>query len=148
MAMVRTVTALCAFAIASSVHAASLAVEDVLGAWQVSDVICSGCQDRTSDEKGIVVRLQADRIDNPLSENCVDTPGYGLLETVPSKLFLKRIQGSWPALGKQKKSLGKTVLYGFITCGGINYLQIAFLSKETAWYPYEGGLVFILRRVR
>src|SRR5262245_45253503 len=148
MATVRTVIAVCTLAIASSVHAANLAVEDVLGAWQVSDVICSGCQDRRSEEKGTIVRLQADRIDNPLSEDCANAPAYSLLEIVSSKVFLKRVQASWPALGKQRKSLGKTVLYGFITCAGINYMQIAFLSKETAWYPYEGGLVFVLRRAR
>ena len=108
----RTVAALCTLVIASSVHAANLAVEDVLGAWQVSDVICSGCGDRRNEEKGTILRLQASRIDNPLSGDCTDQPAYRLLETVSSKAFLKRIQPSWPAVGKQSRSLGKTVLYG------------------------------------
>jgi len=148
MTTLRTVVALCTFIVGSSVHGANLAVEDVLGAWHVSDVICSQCQDRRNEEKGATVRLQTDRIENPLSGDCTDTPAYGRLETVSSKTFLKQVKSSWPALGKQRKSLSKTVLYGFITCGGINYMQIAFLSKDTAWYPYEGGLVFVLRRTR
>jgi hypothetical protein len=144
----RIVVLSCLLTIALYVEATGLAVDDILGAWEVSDVVCSECGDRIPEEKGTIISLGRDRIANPLSEDCVDSVGYDLLEILPSKVFLKRIRAQWPALANRRRNLSKTVLYGFVTCGHINNMQIAFLSKDTAVYFYEGGIAFMLRRAR
>lgn len=132
----------------SYAHAKNLVRGDVLGDWQVSDVLCSGCQDRSPSEKGTIIRLNSESITNPLSDDCKGKPGYNLLKTIPWKTFLKLTRSEWPDIGQQQGDPQKEVLYGFITCNGINHMQIAFLSDNTAVYLYEGGLAFVLRRIR
>ena len=41
-----------------------------------------------------------------------------------------------------------TILYGFVTCGGINYMQIALVSSDAAFYFLEGNIALALTRVK
>jgi hypothetical protein len=116
-----------------------------LGTWVVQDVLCSNCK-RVPVEKGTVIELGANQILNPLSENCVHEPGYGLLREMAAEELLAHSGRDWPGSVKQAIRGQRRVLYGFVTCEGINLMQLLFLSDQRAFYFFEGGLMFDLRR--
>jgi hypothetical protein len=119
---------------------------NILGTWKVSEVLCSDCGARKPAEIGASIELAADRIVNPLYGNCDAKPGYDLLKEMSGKDLLTGPAKHWPLAGRRKISSTKTTLYGYVTCDGGNYMQVAFLSNSTALYVYEGGILFVLRQ--
>jgi len=77
--------------------------------------------------------------------------GHGIIlydlirEIAASKLVAEHGQ-DWPEPAKSKLTASEKVLYGFATCNGMNFMQLALLPGNTALYFYEGGIVFELRR--
>ena len=120
--------------------------QSILGTWIVSQVLCSDCDARKPAEIGTSIELAVDRIVNPVYGNCDAKPGYDLLKEVSSKELLAGPAKHWPMAGRRKISAAKKALFGFVTCDGGNYMQVAFLSKRTALYVYEGGILFVLRQ--
>jgi hypothetical protein len=122
-----------------------LDIQHLYGNWTVSDVLCADCGNRVPAEKGKVIHLGESKIVNPLSDNCQDTPGYNLLKEVNSHELLSSTGKSWPEPAKQRLQKRQKVLYGFVTCGGGNYMQVAFTSADKGFYFFEGNLVFALQ---
>jgi len=120
-------------------------IQHLYGNWKVSDVLCADCGNRVPTEKGTEIFLGESKITNPLSDNCEETPGYKLLREVDSRELLNGNGKSWPDAAKQRLQKRQKVLYGFVTCGGGNYMQVAFLSVDEGFYFLEGGIVFVLR---
>lgn len=120
-------------------------IQHLYGNWRVSDVFCADCGNRVPAEKGTVIHLGESKIVNPLSDNCEEGPGYNLLKEVNSRELLSGTGKSWPEAAKESLQKRQKVLYGFVTCGGGNYMQVAFLSVDKGFYFFEGNLVFALR---
>jgi hypothetical protein len=120
--------------------------QSILGTWIVSEVLCSDCGTRKPAEVGTSIEFAPDRIVNPLYGNCDAKPGYGLLKELSSKKLLAGPAKQWPLTGQRKISVTKKALYGFVTCDGGNYMQVAFLPDGTALYVYEGGIMFVLSK--
>jgi hypothetical protein len=125
---------------------ASAGGRSIVGQWVITDVLCSDCSSRRAPEKGTSIQFDPQHIVNPLYGNCDASPGYNLLKEVSSKTLLARIGQRWPAAARREVSAQPKVLYGFVTCDGINQAQVAVLSIKRALYFYEGGLVFVLQR--
>ena len=118
----------------------------VQGTWEVSGIACADCEGRKPVEVGTILELGAAGIRNPLYGDCEARPGYSLLNQVSSKDLLSRSGIAWPVRIQQISKKQTTLLYGFVTCDGINYMQMLFFSPHSAAYFYEGGLVFLLSR--
>jgi hypothetical protein len=119
-------------------------VQHIYGNWRVSDVLCADCGNRVPAEKGTIIYLGESKIVNPLSDNCPEAPGYNLLKQVSARELLTGAGKSWPEAAKQRLRKRQRVLYGFVTCGGGNYMQAAFLSVDESLYFLEGNIVFLL----
>ncbi|MGD0509289.1 MAG: hypothetical protein ABSA27_15925 [Terriglobales bacterium] len=120
-------------------------IQHLYGSWRVSDVLCADCGNRVPAEKGTTIQLGESKIVNPLSDNCAEAPGYNLLKKITARELLTGAGKSWPEAAKQRLQKRQKVLYGFVTCGGGNYMQVAFLSVDEGFYFFEGNLVFLLR---
>ncbi len=143
--MKRTVAGLLLIAV-SCASQRGLTAEQILGRWTVSGVECSDCGQRTADETGTVIDLGTTRIINPLYGNCETRPGFDLLENLDSRAFLTGPAEQWPAGVRGAASKVKSLLYGFITCDGVNYAQVAFASPSKAYYVFEANMILILTR--
>jgi len=119
----------------------------VFGKWIVKDVLCSSCGKRVPAEKGTLLEFSNAQIRNPLSENCTNDPGYGLLNEMSGKQVIVRFGRKWPQTTKDAARRYEKIHYGFITCNGINLMQMLFLSDKRAFYFFEGGIVFDLEHV-
>ena len=51
-------------------------------------------------------------------------PGLELVKEAPSNQVLAELGARWPQPVHDAVAV-HTILYGFVTCGGINYMQIA-----------------------
>ena len=120
--------------------------EKILGAWEVSDVLCSGCEGRTPSEKGTIINFEKNRIANPLYESCAAKAGYDFIRETPAGKVIAERGQDWPEPVKSKLVAGGNILYGFATCDGMNFMQLAFLPDNTAFYFYEGGIVLQMQR--
>ncbi len=118
----------------------------VQGTWEVSGIACTDCEGRKPVEVGTILELGEASIRNPLYGDCKARPGYSLINQVSSKDLLSKSGIAWPVGIQQISKKQTTVLYGFVTCDGINYMQVLFFSPHNAAYFYEGGLVFLLSR--
>jgi hypothetical protein len=127
---------------------AGLTTREVLGRWKVVDVACVDCGARTPAEKGYVIDLDTARVVNPIGDDCTARADFSGLQTVGSRELLAGDGQSWPATVKTALAARDSVLHGFVTCDGINYAQMAFVSPASGFYFYEGGVVFALGRDR
>ena len=123
-----------------------LSADQIRGKWTVVDVACEVCQGRTPEEKGVVLEFDSTRIHNPLFDNCDARPGYDLLAPVVPATLLRETGSAWPASVKADVAAAPSSLYGFVTCEGVNYAQMAFTSPVRGYYFAEGGVVFVLGR--
>lgn len=123
-------------------------IDTVFGDWKVVNVICSNCGERIPEEKGIVIKFRQDQIINPLSESCRDELSYNLLKELPGKQAISDFGRPWPLAVRNTVDRQSKVFYGFITCRGMNLMQILFVSDERAFYFFEGEIVFDLRHLR
>lgn len=114
------------------------------GSWIVKDVLCSDCGERILTEKGTVIELARTRIRNALGEDCPRDPGYDSLKEMSGREVIARYGKRWPRPVKRAALKHEKVRYGFITCGGVNLMQILFVSDERAFYFFEGGIAFEL----
>jgi len=117
-----------------------------LGRWVVKDVWCSECGKRLPSEKGAVIQFTPTEVRNPLAENCTRDPGYGLLSEMSGTEVIASYGRQWPQSVSRAVPKEEKVRYGVITCGGINLMQMLFLSDRRAFYFFEGGVVFDLQR--
>ena len=124
----------------------ALSVDQIRGKWIVVDVVCEDCQGRTPEEKGTVLEFNSTRIDNPLFGNCDARPSYDFLAPVVPAALLRDVGSAWPATVKTDVAAAPSSLYGFVTCKGINYAQMAFTSPARGYYFAEGGVVLVLAR--
>ena len=127
-------------------HGAALTIASVQGTWEIAEMACTDCESRKPAEIGTVLELGEKSIRNPLYGDCEAQPGYGLLKHVRSRDLLSKSGMTWPVRVQQVSKQQANVLYGFVTCEGINYMQMLFFSPHSAAYFYEGGLVFLLSR--
>lgn len=118
----------------------------LLGQWRVQDVMCSDCGKRLPTEKGSKIEFSSSKIRNPVSDDCDASPGYKLLQATTGQSLFARKGKQWPTAVAQAVRNSRTVRYGFVTCNGGNYMQVAIINDKQAYYFYEGGVVFELRR--
>lgn len=118
----------------------------ILGAWRVEKVLCSDCRGPVLNETGKTLEFTRNYIKNPVGGNCDFTPGYALLRPQPSKQILSQTRGLLPPEAVRALTDAKDPEYGFITCDGMNYAQIAILSGTAALYFGEDQVVFQLSR--
>jgi hypothetical protein len=122
------------------------AVNHLLGKWTVKDVLCSDCGKRVPAERGTVLELTNARIRNPLGGSCHHDPGYDLVKEMTGAQVIADYGKRWPRSVTREIPKEDKIRYGFITCGGINLMQMLFLSDTRAFYFFEGGIVFDLQR--
>jgi hypothetical protein len=122
------------------------AISEIRGSWKISHFFCSGCGARTFHEKGMTIQFADQRITDPTGDNCTANPDYRMLNEVSTKKILANEGKSWPTSFRRTLAALSTVRYGFVTCGGINYMQLIVATPKTAFYFFEGGIVFELER--
>jgi hypothetical protein len=147
--MLRTLPPLCLLLLLACLCPAqspSNSSTDLLGKWTVANVLCTDCANRTPSEKGSVLEFAPSFIHNPLSEDCKADPDYSRLEPMSGARAVTHHGKHWPQGLRHVASKQSKVRYGFITCGGINLMQVLALSNQRAFYFFEGGIVFDLRR--
>lgn len=132
---------LLAFAIAC---APRITGPSVYGTWRVADVLCTGCDHRVPAERGTVIRFGKNAVANPLAGNCDSGADYHLLRRAAGPTLSGALGRPWPDSIQRIVAGRTTAIGGFITCGGVNYMQVVFISEHTAFYLYEGGIVFVL----
>lgn len=118
-----------------------------LGKWVVKDVLCSDCGKRLPAEKNARIEFSSAFIRNPLAEDCTRDPGYSLLNGLSGAEVVRRYGSEWPGAVRRAIPKQGRVHYGFITCGGINLMQMLFVSDKRSFYFFEGGVIFDLQRV-
>lgn len=126
--------------------AAPAADSDIGGIWRVSRYFCSDCGTRAFKEFGAAIQFTGQDITNPISDNCAAHPDYTLLREVSTKKLLTSEGKSWPTSFRRALVAHSKVRYGFITCGGINYMQLLVATPKRSFYFFEGGIVFELDR--
>jgi hypothetical protein len=116
------------------------------GKWIVKDVLCSDCGKRVPAEDGTIIEFTPGQIRNPLAEDCARDPGYSLLNEMSGTQVIARHGKRWPRPVSRVTLKQEKVYYGFVTCGGINLMQMLFISDKRAFYFFEGGIAFDLQR--
>ncbi len=117
------------------------------GKWLVKNVFCSNCKDRKPAEIGTILEFTDTYIKNPLGENCIRDPGYSLLNEESGNRVVARYGKQWPRSVIRATLNQERVRYGFFTCGGINLMQVLFISERRGFYFFEGGVAFDLQRL-
>jgi hypothetical protein len=120
--------------------------EKVIGKWKVVDVMCPSCALHARSEIGSIIELNNDRIKNEFGGDCTDTPGYTLLRKITLQKLLTTKGKSWPSQLKRALRKEKSLLYGYITCGGGNHMRMIFTPEGRSYYFWEGDTVFVLKR--
>lgn len=86
------------------------------------------------------------RISNPITGDCDRDPGYSDIATRPAHEIASST--GLPSAAKTLFEDSASIQYGFVTCGGINFLQVAILPDDRALFFGEGGTIFVGERVR
>ena|SRR5215469_17132139 len=120
----------------------------VLGVWQVVRVICSTCNNRGSSDAGTVIVFDSARITNPFGGDCGQSPGYDRLRKISADRLLETKGKLWPTELRKEIKSSVSLLYGYITCAGMNHMRMIFADGERAYYFWEGDRVFVLERKR
>jgi hypothetical protein len=92
-----------------------------------------------------VIVFESGRITNPFGGDCA-RPGYDQLRKISTGRLIETKGKSWPnELIKQLKS-NDSLLYGYVTCEGMNHMRMIFAGPERAYYFWEGARVFVLAK--
>jgi hypothetical protein len=138
--------------LATSLAACSRSVQDpadlLQGNWKVARVLCDGCSGPVLAEAGKVVTFHKDRITNPTTGDCEGNPGYTNLRSTPAADVASRAGSTLPQEAKTLLPGTGFVQYGFVTCNGVNYLQLAVLPGDQALFFEEGPVVFLANRLK
>jgi hypothetical protein len=127
---------------------AKLSAEQLYGSWRVAEVICSACGGPVLLLKNKVIEIGKQHIVNPAGDDCQNSPGLDLVEVTQPNQVLAGLGAGWPQPVRDARAFHKRILYGFVTCGGINYMQIALVSSDAAVYFLEGNIALTLTRVK
>jgi hypothetical protein len=148
MRHIRLLLALVLAPLISTCGAATLSVNQLYGSWRVAEVVCGECSGPVLLLKNKVIQVEKRRIVNPAGDDCQAPPGLQFIKERASKELLAGPGTAWPLVVQDAVAAHPTVLYGFVTCSGINYMQIALISSDAAFYVVEGQTVLKLRRVK
>jgi hypothetical protein len=118
----------------------------VTGKWQVTDVLCPTCTPHVRSEVGATIELSDTKITNAFGGDCTDTPGYALLRKTTTDKLLATKGKAWPGQLRRTLREQKSVIYGYVTCGGGNHMRMIFTTDGPAYYFWEGDTVFVLNR--
>ena len=122
--------------------------EQLYGSWRVAEVICQACGGPVLSLKNKVIEIDKTRVVNPSGDNCQGSPGLDFVKEMQSKQVLAGVGKSWPQPVHDAVAAHTRILYGFVTCSDINYMQIALVSSDAAFYFLEGNIALALTRVR
>jgi hypothetical protein len=86
------------------------------------------------------------KITNPLGGDCAHAPGYGLLRSIPTSKLLDSKGRLWPRKLKEDLNSYESVVYGYITCDGVNHMRVIFANNNHAFYFVEGDAIVVLQR--
>jgi hypothetical protein len=126
---------------------AELSADQLYGSWRVTQVICSACGGPVLSLKNKVIDIDHDHILNPSGDNCQSAPGLELLKKIHANEALSGPGAGWPGPVHDAVVARTTILYGFVTCEGINYMQVVLVSSDAAFYFLEGNVALELTRV-
>lgn len=98
--------------------------------------------------KNKVIKIDKWRIVNPADDDCQMAPGMEFVKERASAEVLVGPGVAWPRSVHDAVALHPRILFGFITCGGINYMQVAFVSPDAGFYFPEGDTALALTRLR
>jgi hypothetical protein len=130
----------------STCAAPAFSTEDIYGSWRVAQVICVGCSGPVLALDNKIIEIGRQRIVNPAGDECQMSPGMDLLQERTSSEVLAGGGAAWPRAVRDAVAAHRRVLFGFITCGGINYMQILFVSRDAGFYFLEGNTALALTR--
>jgi hypothetical protein len=128
--------------------AATPSADQLYGSWRVAEVVCEECSGPVLSLKNKIIQIEKMRIVNPTGDDCQASPGLQFVKERASKELLAGPGIGWPKVVHDAVAAHPSVLYGFITCSGTNYMQVALLSSDAAFYVMEGQTVLTLRRVK
>jgi hypothetical protein len=131
----------------SACAAASISAAQIYGSWRITEVLCSGCGGPVLTLKGKVIEIGKDRILNPAGDDCDASPGFRFVKETDSRLALSGPGRGWAKAIRDAVAAHPKVFYGFVACGGINYMQMVLVSPGSAYYFVEGDAALALRRV-
>jgi hypothetical protein len=126
----------------------TLSADKLYGSWRVAEVICQACGGPVLSLKNKVIEIDKNRVVNPSGDNCQGSPGLDLVKEMQSTQVLAGVGTSWPKPVRDAVADHTRIFYGFITCGDINYMQIALVSSDAAFYFMEGDIALALTRVK
>ncbi len=141
-------TCLVSAAVLSGCSAARLSTGQIYGSWRVAEVLCSGCGGPVLSLKGRLIEIGKQHATNPAGDDCEGTLNPQFIREVDVRGMLAGPGTPWPAGVRDTAGARQKILYGFLTCNGVNYMQIALISPDSAYYFLEGGVTLALSRVK
>ena len=141
-------TCLISAAIISGCSAGRLSTLQIYGSWKVAEVLCSGCGGPVLSLKGRLIEIGKQHAINPAGDDCEGTVSTQFVREVDVRHILAVPGTRWPASVRDAAGAKPKILYGFLTCNGVNYMQIALISPDSAYYFLEGGVTLALSRAR
>ncbi len=107
---------------------------------------CDDCNGRKFTEEGAKLFFSGEKISNPLGDNCDSEPAFSGIKPARAASLLAGPGKRWPVEIRHGLAGNSNLHYGFVTCGGLNYMQLLVLSPRQMLYFFEGGEVFTLIR--
>jgi hypothetical protein len=132
----------------STCAAAMLSTNQLYGSWRVTEVVCEGCSGPVLSLKNKIIQIEHGGIVNPAGDACQAPTGLQFIKEIASTELLAGLGITWPRVVHDAVAAHPTVFYGFISCGGLNYMQVALVSSDTAFYFVEGQAILALTRLK
>lgn len=148
MRHIRLVLALILVPLTSTCTAATLSANQLYGSWRVSEVLCTGCSGPVLSLKNKIIQIKRGGVVNPAGDDCQAPPGFKFIKAIGSGELLAGPGGAWPSVVRDGVAARPKVLYGFLTCRGINYMQVLLISPDAVFYMVEEQEILVLKRAK
>ncbi|HLJ15031.1 MAG TPA: hypothetical protein VKV15_11080 [Bryobacteraceae bacterium] len=135
-------------AVLCACSAARLSTEQIYGSWRVAEVLCSGCAGPVLSLKGKLIEIGKEHVVNPVGDDCEGTLNSQFIKQINFRRALMGVGRTWPTAVREALAAKPKILYGFLTCNGVNYMQIALTSPDSAYYFEEDGVTLALARAK